>query len=199
MFELDRRVYSDAVSSLTAWLRWRWAQVTGRNPVVRRTDRIEAAGLVSAVLISVAMTVLGGTVGAHVYDVRAALYQADVASRHEVTATVVGTSAVRPRSTTLARATWHAGTVEHSATVVSAHPVKTGDRITIWVDRSRSKVVTPMESWEPAAGAAGVALELWLAGTAAAAALFLLLRRALRISRFHDWERGRSELRAPMA
>ena len=127
-------------------------------------------------------------------------YRAHLAGRHQITATVVGTSPVRAHSSaTSIRTVWRTGIEEHSGTVVSARPVSVGDRITVWVDESREKIVTPMSAWQVSADALAAALAVWLAGTAGALGLFALLRTGLRRRRFRDWERAWSRLRAPTA
>ncbi|KRE33197.1 hypothetical protein ASG82_23555 [Mycobacterium sp. Soil538] len=188
------------MSSVMAWLRWRWARLRARSPLVRGTDRVEAAGLVAAIAISAAMLMLGSVVGADVQDSRMADYRAHLAVRHQITATVVGTSPVRARSSaTSVRTVWRTGIEEHTGTVISTRPVGVGDRIAVWVNDSRSEIVTPMSAWQVSVDALGAALAVWLAGTACALGLFALLRMGLRRRRFREWESALSRLRAPTA
>lgn len=186
------------MSSVRAWWRWRWAQLRGRSPLVRGTDRVEVAALIVALVISAAAAGVGAALGAGVHESRMAEHRAQVAHWHEIPATVVGTSPVRARSsTTLARTVWRTGVEEHSGTVVYARPVRVGDTITVWVDERRSEIVTPTSAWQVSADALAAALAVWLAGTCAAAAMFVTARLMLRRRRFRDWERAGRRLRAP--
>lgn len=167
---------------------------------MRGTDRIEVATVIVAVLISAAAAGVGVAVGAGVQESRMAEYRAQMARVHEVTATVVGTSPVRARSsTTLARTVWRTRGEEHAGTVVSARPVKVGDTLTVWVDDRRSEIVTPRSAWQVSADAPAAALGVWLAGTCAAGALVGAARLLLRRKRFRDWERAGRRLRTPTA
>lgn len=167
---------------------------------MRGTDRVEVATLIVALVVSVAAAGVGVAVGAGVQQSRMTEYRAQMARTHEVTATVVGMSPVRARSsTTMVRTVWRSGVEEHSGTVVSARPVRVGDDITVWVDEHRSEIVTPRSVWQVSADAPAAALAVWLAGTCAAGALFTATRLLLRRQRFRDWERAGRRLRTPTA
>ncbi|KGI68411.1 hypothetical protein MJO55_14260 [Mycolicibacterium rufum] len=67
---------------------------------MRGTDRVEVAALIVALVVSVAAAGVGVAVGAGVQQSRMTEYRAQMARTHEVTATVVGMSPVRARSST---------------------------------------------------------------------------------------------------
>jgi len=80
--------------------RW-WTQVFRRNPLVRRSDRIEVLVLGFAVLLTVVAIPVVGAIGTFVHDARNKLYAEQALTRHEVTATAIedGVVVVQPPRT----------------------------------------------------------------------------------------------------
>ena len=68
--------------------RW-WIQVFRRNPLVRRSDRIEVLVLGFAVLLTVVAIPVAGAIGTFVHDARTRVYAEEALTRHEVTATAI--------------------------------------------------------------------------------------------------------------
>ena len=68
--------------------RW-WTQVFRRNPLVRRSDRIEVLVLGFAVLLTVVAIPVAGAIGTSVHDARTRIYAEEALTRHEVIATAI--------------------------------------------------------------------------------------------------------------
>ena len=66
-----------------------WIRAFGRNPLLRRSDRIEAAVFMLAVLIVVITTPVAGAIGTSVHDAHARLYAEEAHHRHQVIATAI--------------------------------------------------------------------------------------------------------------
>lgn len=82
---------------------WWVARAFGRNRLLRRTDRIEACVIVSAMLLALAATPVCAAAGVAVYGSHARLYAEQAQARHTVAATVIEPSArtTRPTPTAL--------------------------------------------------------------------------------------------------
>jgi Tfp pilus assembly protein PilV len=69
---------------------WRIGRIFGGNPLLRRTDRIEALVTLIAVLVALMGVSVAGVVGTVVYGARDGRYVQEARERHAVTATVTG-------------------------------------------------------------------------------------------------------------
>ena len=84
-------------------------QVFRRNPLVRRSDRIEVLVLGFAVLVTVVAIPVAGAIGTFVHDARTRVYAEEALTRHEVIATAIedGVVVVQPPDISFtARARW---------------------------------------------------------------------------------------------
>ena len=173
-----------------AWWRWRLAQILGRNPLVRTSDRIEVAVIALAVAVSLAAMPVAGAIGTAVHDAQSRAYSAEQQNRHRVVATATEDSAASPRGTVpVAQARWPVGDVENAGSFQWNYPVKDGESIDIWVDRQGRQVGPPAPSWQAGADAVIAAVGIWLSVTAAAALLVALVRRCLKRARNAGWNR----------
>jgi hypothetical protein len=171
---------------------WWVVRGLGPNPLLRRTDRIEALVIVIAVVVAVAVIPVATTVGAAVYGSRAQLYNQEAQTRHSVAATVIqsdaGTS--RPHSTTHAvRATWRAGSDERTGWFMTDDAVKVGDHLQIWVSNDGERVASPTPTSQADIDAVGVGAGMWCAVAFALTALVALTRSPLNRIRYAQWER----------
>ncbi|AFM17576.1 hypothetical protein Mycch_2815 [Mycolicibacterium chubuense NBB4] len=186
------------MTSLAGWLRWRWAQLIGRNALVRTSDRAEAAVLLSVLVVSMGAIAVAGGVGTAVHDTRAAYYEAQLHDRHPVSGTVVSASNVWPRSAvTLVRATWRAGGTQRSGTLASDRTFAAGQPIRIWLDGSGTRVAAPKPVWFAVVDAIDAAVGVWAAVTAAAGGFYLALRKWLSHRRSRNWQRSIDRFGAP--
>jgi hypothetical protein len=168
-----------------AWWRWRLAQILGRNPLVRTSDRIEVAFMALAVAVSLATMPVAGAVGTAVHDAQSRAYAAEQQSRQRVTATSTEDSAASPA----VPVRWPVGDVENAGAFQWNSPMKAGAGTQIWVDRQGRQVGPPAPSWQAGADAVIAAMAIWLLVTAAAALLVVLVRRCLKHARDAAWNR----------
>lgn len=169
--------------------RWRVARLVGRNPLIRRSDRVEALVVLVALLASLLAVPLTAVAGAAVFGARERIYAQEAHERHRVTATVTDT-VLEGSGTTVVRAKWPASAGEHSGTFELARSAKAGQTFDIWVGPDGRAELPPTPKWHAAFDAvvtAGVAL--LIAGFALAT---LVAAVCVRLDRVRDaaWERG---------
>ncbi|HME75350.1 MAG TPA: hypothetical protein VKI00_06715 [Mycobacterium sp.] len=173
--------------------RWPIVRMFGRNPLVRISDRVEAAVLGLAVVVWLLAAPVAGAVGTAVHDSRSHLYAEQAQTRHAVTATVTDTTdptagpdpATKPSTV---RARWLAGGREHTGPVSAQSTIKVGDGVGIWVDDFGDQVDAPTPATLAVVQAVLAALGIWLAAVAAAAALFGLTRLVVDRVRSTGWQ-----------
>jgi putative copper export protein len=66
--------------------RWWMARVVSRNPLIRRTDRLEVVAIVVAIILSVAAIPIAAAVGTTVSESQHRLYVQQAQTRHRVAA-----------------------------------------------------------------------------------------------------------------
>ncbi|OBK27251.1 hypothetical protein [Mycobacterium asiaticum] len=162
----------------------RWLRVLlGRNPLIRRSDRIEALVLALAVAVALLAAPIAAAVGTAIHDSRARSYAEQAQSRIAVDATVLDRPA--RSDSTWVQARWFAAGVEHTGLVQSESAPKPGAVIDIPVNPDGSYAGPPHMS--AAREAVLVALAIWLNVAVAAAALFAGTRAACNRARDADW------------
>lgn len=166
------------------------ARLFGRNPLIRKTDRVEALILVLAVAMSLIAVPIGAAVGTVVHDSRSRLYAEQVQTRRPVTATVTGESQRRnldsPTVTVPAR--WFAAGTERTGDVTAPLKAKTGDKIEIWVDDRGLPVARPVNTARNDALVFAVAT--WWGVSLLAVALFARARITLDRLRYARWQQS---------
>ncbi len=98
-----------------AWWRWRLAQLRGRNPLVRTSDRVEVAVMTLAIVASLAVVPFAGAIGTAIHDAHATRYAVRSQECHSVAALVNHHRAQSPKgpdAVVLARP--HVGDVENA-------------------------------------------------------------------------------------
>ena len=80
--------------SFGSWLR----RLSVRNPLVRTSDRIEAAAILLVFVVALLAAPVAGAVGTVVYDNLTHRFAADRLTRHEVAATVTHDSSLAPQA-----------------------------------------------------------------------------------------------------
>ena len=173
--------------------RWRIVRAFGHNPLVRTSDRIEAAVVAVAVVISLIAAPVAGAVGTAVHDGRSRVYAEVARERHIVPAIVTATgqtAATTPRSAnTPVRAHWRVEGVEHTDTFKLDSSATAGSQIEIWVDSHGRRVSPPPPLSQAAVEAICAAVTIWLGVLAATAALVAMVRWRLDRIRDAAWER----------
>jgi hypothetical protein len=164
----------------------------GRNPLVRGTDRLELVIIALGILVVLAAAAGAGALGTAVHDARSRVYVAQAQTRHTVIARAVDDSTIvlgddDNRMTVNAR--WHVNGTEHAGSLQWDHAVKTGDPLTIWVDRDGNRVDAPTPTSRAGVEAVGVAYTAWQTVAFAAAGLICWGRSRIERRRDSAWER----------
>ncbi|WP_082956121.1 hypothetical protein [Mycobacterium sp. E3339] len=167
---------------------WRVARVFGRNPLLRRSDRIEAMVVLVAIAVSLLGVPVAGVIGATTYGARDKVYTQEARERHRVVATVDEARA-EDFGVTVAQAKWPGPNGERGGTLELSERVQAGGTVDIWVDGDGNPVVPPPPTWLAAAEAVGVAVVAALGVTMAMAALVAVVRSRLDRARDALWER----------
>ena len=171
--------------------RW-WIRAFSRNPLVRRSDRIESLVYVFAVLLTVVAMPIAGAIGTVVHDERTRLYAEEAETKHQVVAvaTEEGQVVVEEKGIAFnAEAKWDDAGGIHRGIVAWPNRAKVGDRHNIWVNTEGQQVGPPYSASQAASEAVGIALAVWLGVTQASAAAAYLVRRWLDHGRYAQWER----------
>ena len=140
---------------------WRVGRILGRNPLIRRADRIEALVTFVALIVSLVVIPVAGVVGAVVYDVRDSRYAQEAHERHTVVAMVLETGTDGAGSTVV-QARWPVAAGERTGPLLLTTEAKVGERIEIWVDKDRNPVARPTPTWHAVGDAYGTALAVSL-------------------------------------
>ncbi len=176
------------------WGRYWWTRIAGRNPLVRRTDRIQAWMCILVALINILAIPVVAAIGTAVHDVRAAFYSEQAKHRHAVTATALENSTAEPGSgpadvSFFARASWSDVGGNHVGVVEWPDAAAYGDKTDIWVDDAGEKADPPASPRRAAADAVGAAFWIWSAVLATTAGSASLIRLGLTKRRYLAWDR----------
>jgi hypothetical protein len=164
-----------------------WFRAFGSNPLVRRSDRIEAMVVVFAVLLTVVAIPIACAIGTFVHEERTRLNADEARTRHQVvtTATEDGKVLVQGRNIVFTtQATWSDAGEVHSGVVTWPNVVKVGDRQSIWVNGQGELVGQRSPPNQADIDAVGAALSMWLVVAQASAGGVYLVRRWLDRSRY---------------
>jgi hypothetical protein len=164
----------------------------GRNPLLRRTDRIEAIVTAVAIIVAVAVIPIAAAVGAAVYGSRAQLYAEEAQTRHSVAATVIESNpdTSQPQITTrVVRATWGAGGAQRTDWFLTDRVAKVGDQLNIWVNDAGERAPSPTPISQAGIDAVGAGAGMWFAVALALTVLAAMIRSPLNRIRSAQWER----------
>ncbi|MEE6179727.1 Rv1733c family protein [Mycobacterium sp. 050134] len=168
--------------------RWQIARIVGRNPLLRRSDRVEAFVVLVALVVAMLAVPLTGVVGAVVHGARERVYAQEAHERHRVVATVTDTL-LQESGTAVVQARWPVPPGERTGTLELFTPVKAGQTVDIWIDRDGNSVLPPTPGWHAVTDAAGVVtVTLLFVAFAMTSALAVVYSR---LNRMRDaaWER----------
>jgi hypothetical protein len=172
---------------------WWVLRACGRNPLVRGIDRLELVIVALGILVVVVAAACAGALGTAVHDARSRVYIAQAQTRHTVTARAIDDSTVvlgvDDNAATKVNARWQVNGTEHTGSLNWDDAVKTGDPLTIWVDRNGDSVDAPTPISQAAVDAVGVAYVAWQSVALAAAGLICWGRSRLDRRRDSAWER----------
>jgi hypothetical protein len=172
---------------------WWVLRACGRNPLVRGIDRLELLIVALGILVVVVAAACAGALGTAVHDARSRVYIAQAQTRHTVTARAIDDSTivlgVDDNAATRVDARWQVNGTEHTGSLNWDDAVKTGDPLTIWVDRNGDSVDAPTPISQAGVDAVGVAYVAWQSVALAAAGLICWGRSRLDRRRDSAWER----------
>ena len=136
---------------------WRIGRIFSRNPLLRRTDRIEALVMLVALVVSLVAIPVAAAVGIAVYDLRDSRFAQEGRDRHTEVAAVLETETEGARSTVVqARSPATAG--ERTGLIQLTTQAKVGDRIEVWVDKDSNPVAPPTPTWHAVGDAYGATM-----------------------------------------
>ncbi|MBU8818412.1 Rv1733c family protein [Mycolicibacterium goodii] len=174
---------------VTSRRRWWVLRALGKNPLVRRTDRIEALAVVLAIVVSVLVIpyVISFGEEVHAGQLREAAVQAQ--TRHPVQATVVSDSEsnVEGANVRIVGITWTVNGEKHTGALRPTGKVEPGDQVQIWIDGKGQRVPPPISATTARAYATGSSVALWAAITVLCGLVALLTRKVLDQHRAHAW------------
>ena len=158
---------------------WPPLRVLSRNPLVRASDRIEAAAITLAVLMVIVAAAWAGALGTMVHDSSAHRYAQEARTRHPVLATAMADSAPSLVSPSL----------DHTAELPSDNSAKANDPLPIWVDDHGDRVPPPSPASRAVTDAVSVAVVTWMTAVLAVAVAWGFIR--VRVARMRDAQWGR--------
>jgi hypothetical protein len=172
---------------------WWVLRACRRNPLVRGIDRLELLIIALGILVALVAAACAGALGTAVHDARSRVYIAQAATRHTVTARATQDSTIvigfDDNTATRVKAQWQVNGTEHTGSLNWDQAVKTGDPLTIWVNRDGDRVDAPAPTSQAGADAVGVAYAAWQAVALAVAGLVWWGRLRLDRRRESAWER----------
>ena len=140
---------------------WRIGRIFGRNPLLRRADRIDALVMLVAFVVSLVAIPVAGVAGAVVYGACDSRYAQEAHERHTVMATVAD-AGIDGSGANGVRARWPVEAGERTGALQLTTQAKVGERIEIWVDKDGNPVVPPTPTWHAVGDAVGMALAILL-------------------------------------
>jgi hypothetical protein len=167
---------------------WRIGYIFGRNPLLRRADRIEALVTLAALVVALVAIPVVGVVGAMSYDARERIYVQEARERHAIVATVAYTG-IDGAGRTYVQARWPVAAGERTGSLEPGTAAKVGDRTEIWVDKDGNLVDPPTPTWHAVGDAVAAAEATLLMVGIAITSLVAGVRSRLDRARDAQWER----------
>lgn len=171
---------------------WPVLRIFNRSPLMRASDRIEAAIVPVAALLVILAAACTGVLGTFVYEAEKQQYLVEAAARHTIVATSLedSTAGVRASSSdSTVRARWRTRGVEHVESIGSDYPIKAADSVSIWVDAEGNKVDAPIPVTQAARNAVDIAFLAWWVTVLAVIQIVSMIRAHVARSRDMQWER----------
>jgi hypothetical protein len=171
---------------------WPVLRLFSRNPLIRTSDRVQAAVVTLAVLLVVIAAACAGILGTIIHDTEARNFLQQVQTRHAVVARAIDDSKPAARSETTAStvyARWQLNGLNHADVLGWDYAVKAGEPLEIWVDADGNRVNRPTPVERAAADALSAAVVGWLIVVLAAAQVVRAVRAHANRMRDAQWER----------
>jgi hypothetical protein len=176
---------------------WPVLKVVSRNPLMRVSDRIEAATIPLALLLVVVAAACAGVLGTFVHDAEKRKYSEESETRHAVIATALADSTPRALpssadSNVVAR--WRTNGVEHIESIAWDHRVKAAAALPIWVNTEGNRVDAPTPVARAAENAVVIAFVAWWVAVSTIAQIVGVVRAHIARSLDAQWERDIRDL-----
>ena len=171
---------------------WPVLRLFSRNPLMRTSDRIEAAVATLAGLLIVIAAACAGVIGTMIHDTETQNYLQQARTRHALVAKAVDDSKPAASTETTAstvHARWQVNGVDHADVLGWDYAVKAGDPLQIWVDADGNRVDRPTPVERAAADALTAAIVGWFIVVLAAAQVVCAVRAHANRMRDAQWER----------
>lgn len=135
---------------------WRVGRIFGRNPLIRRSDRIEALARLVAQVVFLVTIPLAGIAGGVVYGARDSRCAQEAHDRHTIVAVVTGVTStgLDGSDPSIVQAKWPGTEGELSGPLRVRGPAKVGDSFQTWVNANGTPVAAPTPAWRAVADAA---------------------------------------------
>ncbi|GAA5160491.1 Rv1733c family protein [Amycolatopsis sacchari] len=179
-----------------------WRRIhLGRNPLARRSDRVEAVVLLVAVLGLLIALPLAALVGTNTYRGQLAVSAQQQASRHLTTATLVENAPTPVPATDGAYLSANGGTTgtharwtlpdgaERVGTVAADPGSPAGTRVPVWLSDAGNPVPAPMTSSDATTTGILAGIFAWLVVALGLTAVYWSVRLVLDRRRAVHWER----------
>jgi len=171
---------------------WPVLRIFSRNPLIRTSDRLEAAVVALAVILVVVAAACAGIAGTIIHDTETQAFLQQAQTRHALVATAVADS--RPEGSTgttasTVAARWQVNGINHADVIRSDYAIKAGEPLQIWVDDHGKPVARPSPVERAAVDALAAAVVGWLIVVLAAAQVVGAVRAHATRMRDAQWER----------
>ncbi|MEE2030724.1 Rv1733c family protein [Rhodococcus chondri] len=171
--------------------------VRSRNPLVRRTDRLESrivGALVAALLIMLPVAVW---IGSATWGNQVALAERQLAERTSVTATVdtgpeaadVGWGEFAYATPAVAAVSWEWGEQPRHGLAQVGSGTAAGTEVLVWVDRDGEQTTMPLTVSAAKFSSVLVGVSLWILAALLAAGVFAFAHWRIDHRRTRDWSR----------
>lgn len=178
------------IESPVAALSRAMSRVVSTNPLVRRSDRIEAVAVVIAAAIAMVAipVVMLFAVGVHSERIDEISHRAETLRSVDAVAVSSTATPVRPGPQSTVSVQWQEGTSTRTETIRVAHTVEVGEKVPVWLTANGRPTTPPAQPADATGEAivAGLALYCLISGIAALGVF--LVREALDHRRHREWD-----------
>ncbi len=171
---------------------WPVTRLSSSSPLVRASDRIEAAAVALAAALVVIAAPAAAGIGMIVHETETQTFLAQAQSRHVVTAKAVDDSepAVSPApSAATVHARWQFDGIDHADAIVIDGPLKAGEPLKIWVDDIGNRVDRPTPMAVADIDAVTIAVAVWVIAALVAAVAVAATGVHVSLVRDAQWDR----------
>lgn len=171
-------------------------RLLARNPLVRRSDRVETFAILLTVVAAVLTIPLAGAIGTAVHGDLVQKFATHRAERTTVQAVAMHDSVAAGQVADQSFRTqirWEFGGSVHTGTVRTVE-LAAGAPVTIWIDDDGDRVPAPLTDEDAASQAVVTAVTIWITVVGVAVGGWALLRYRLDRARYADWDRGLDDL-----